>query len=246
MYGTVHARELAEKGSDALVSYRSALERNGAEVVLLSPDQTGRGRRPLVDGLDGLLIPGGDDMDPALYGEKPDPLLEGFDTDFDRFELEVVRQARDRKLPVLGICRGHQLFNVHRGGALYQDIPARHPAGGKVVHRLKKDGAYVPAYHQIRLRKGSLLRRLLGRARLKVNSFHHQSVRTLGRGVIAAAESEDGVVEASELSARGQAGAEGFYLGLQFHPEKALDGSPEMNVIFKAFVAAARGRAAER
>jgi putative glutamine amidotransferase len=235
LYAAKNAADLEANGPDILINYRRALERNGAETVVLDPAQSPAELASRLETLDGLLIPGGDDIDPALYGAKPDPLLESFDTSFDRFELDMVGRAREKKLPVLGICRGHQLLNVSRGGSLVQDIPTRFPTKTPVVHRKKVDGKAVPVYHDITLKKKSVLENLFGKDRLTVNSYHHQAVGRLGRGLTAVAWSDDGSVEAIEETAPHSP----FYLGIQFHPEKMHDEAPQMDRIFQAFIAAA-------
>jgi putative glutamine amidotransferase len=181
--------------------------------------------------VDGLLLVGGDDVDPAIYGaERPD-LCEEFDRERDDFEIALVRAAAERGVPLLGVCRGLQVMNVALGGTLLEDVPALVP--GALVHRLDgKDGS-----HEISVSEGSRLHALLGAAALDVNSHHHQSLaRTAGRLAVVA-RSPDGVVEAAEDAAHP------FLLGVQWHPERMATADSTRR-LFLGLVRAAAARGA--
>ena len=186
-----------------------------------------------LDGLDGLLLTGGDDVAPARYGEPADSTVVEVNPERDAFELGLVAEARRRGLSILGICRGVQVLNVACGGSLVQDIPSQVP--GALEHRFK-----APEYdsfflaHELWLERDTLVERLM-RERLsdadacEVNSRHHQSVKRVASGFVVSATAPDGVVEAIEdPSAR-------FCLGVQWHPETFWR-TGEFRPLFEAFV----------
>jgi putative glutamine amidotransferase len=162
----------------------------------------------LLDRVDGLLFSGGPDLDPGVYGHERHPEL-GPDVDraSDEYELAVLAAATERDLPVLGICRGMQALNVSRGGTLHQHLPDRSDLGHD------QGSAYFEPAHGVSVAVGSLLHRLAGAATLDVNSFHHQAVDRLGRGLEVCAVAPDATVEALwDPAAR-------FCLGVQWHAE---------------------------
>lgn len=191
--------------------------------------------RALFEKLDGLCLPGGVDVDPAEYGESSHPDLGAVDSPRDRTELLLARWALDADLPVLGICRGIQLLNVAAGGTLYQHIPAQLPATQRHDYRLQ-DSAWDTATHEVRIEPDSKLAAAVGRAALRTNSFHHQSVKDVARGFRPTAWSEDGVVEAIEADDKP------FAVAVQWHPEGMFRSDVYSRHIFEAFVAACKNR----
>jgi len=177
----------------------------------------------LVDSIDGLLIPGGGDIHPSFYGERPGGHLKGVYREKDFLDLTLVRKARSKGIPVLGICRGAQVINVAFGGTLYQHLKHR---GVDHVQGLP----YEYPTHEIRILEGSFLHKLVGKETLKVNSFHHQAVKELGEGLKAVAWAPDGVIEAVE--------GEGFLLGLQPHIEWLWRSDETWKKVFRAFIEA--------
>ncbi len=207
-------------------AYARALDEAGA-VPLLLPLQDDPGA--LLDRLDGLLIPGGDDfLPPRPYppGVRFEPVPEA-QLAFDRALLVAAWQAR---LPLLGLCYGMQMLVLERGGSLHYDLATDVPEAGE--HLLREPDAR----HAVRLEPSSRLAGIFGMERMPVNSRHHQAVAAPGDGLRVCARAEDGVVEAVE----GQGGA--FVLGVQWHPE-SLD-TAHRRALFGAFVAACRARAA--
>lgn len=189
------------------VVYDLAIARAGGRAVPLRPGP--KAPEALVAGLDGLLLTGGGDVDPELYGE-PDLTAQLVDRARDDFELALVRAALDRGVPILGICRGLQLLDVAFGGTL-RSIRADEALDR--VHGLRIDRV---GGHEVRLRPGTRLAGILGRERLRVSSFHGQAVAKVGEGLVVAAEAPDGGVEALERP-------DGpLVLGVQWHPELAL------------------------
>lgn len=158
----------------------------------------------------GLMLTGGEDVDPSYYGAPPHPKLEETDAARDAVELALYRAARERRLPILAICRGIQLVNVAEGGTLYQDLPTEHPSS--VAH------AGTNARHGLRVEPGSLLERVAGHP-ARVNSRHHQAVKDLGPPLRAVAWAEDGVIEGVEFLDA----AAGWLLGVQWHPEDDVE-----------------------
>lgn len=214
--------------------YRDAVSSWGAEIVPLTPSDPASETAARLQRIDGLLIPGGDDVDPMLYGERPHPKLEKVNRVFDEFELTALETAEKRGIPVLGICRGHQIMNVFRGGTLWQDIPAQAASESGVPHRLRIDGHSAICTHTIRIEPESLLAELLSSPTVEVNSYHHQAVKKLGNGLRITASSVDGIVEAIETTSGP------FFTGVQFHPEKMLPDRAEFGRLFETFVDAAR------
>jgi putative glutamine amidotransferase len=180
---------------------------------------------------DGLILTGGVDIDPARYGEAPSERLGTVNAERDAFEAALLEEALARDVPVLGICRGHQLFNVVHGGSLLQHIEEREP------HRARRgeDGSIASGWHEVTLRPGTILAGVLGGEPLRVNSRHHQAVtpERLAPGLNVAATTEDGVVEALEDPSKRWA------VSVQWHPERAEMGEAP-RALFEAFVAACR------
>jgi putative glutamine amidotransferase len=207
--------------------YVRAVEKAGGVPLLLAPSPAGEIASRL-DAVDGLMLTGGDDVDPSLYGEAPHPTTR-CTRERDDFELALVREALDRDLPLLAICRGQQVLNVALGGTLVQDIPDQVPEAG--AHKLKGVARWEIA-HEVEVAPGTRLRAIVGTDVLAVNSFHHQSVRDVGRGLVVSARSRDGIIEGVELADRR------FVVGVQWHPEAMWNQEPDHQELFRAFVEA--------
>lgn len=178
-----------------------------------------------LDLLDGLILTGGnEDVSPLLYGENPVKEIESVSRERDRFEISLVRRAFDRKMPVLAICRGMQVMNVAMGGSLYQDIFSQVP--GALGH-YPKGQPVDTLFHEVRLEKDSGLGRLFKAETIRVNSFHHQAVKTVADGFRPTAFSTDGIIEAMEF--QGDVSA----LGVQWHPEDLTVNYPEFLGLFR-------------
>lgn len=217
----------------AVDRYRAALERAGATVIEWDVRElAGADPASALSAVDGLLLPGGGDIDPALFGQRPHPMLGQVSAARDAVELPLARQAMSGGLPVLGICRGIQVLAVAAGGSLWQDIPSAFPDADPHIRR-EADGTIDrrALLHQVRAE--GLLAEIHGRTGCRVNSVHHQAVSDPG-DLIATAWSGDGLVEGIE--GRG----EGFVLGVQWHPEELWEGDPLYLGPFVALVEAAR------
>lgn len=176
--------------------------------------------------LDGIVISGGADIDPSQYGEALlDEKWRGY-SPRDHFEIALFHEARKQKKPILGICRGHQLINVALGGSLYQDISSQRPQS--LTHRDQEK--YDKLGHGLRVHPGTRLAGIIGAGEHKINSVHHQAIKTLAKELNATAFAEDGIIEAVE--------GEGC-LGVQWHPEWMQE-QESAQAIFKDLVERAR------
>ena len=217
------------------LKYLRAIEAAGGIPVVMPPLHLDA-VQPLLDRLNGVCLSGGPDLDPAEYATSRHPKLGPTEPDLDRFELAIARAADARGLPILAICRGMQAINVARGGTLIQHLPDRPDAS--IAHRQKLSGDRV--VHAVDIEPGTQLHGILGRRRVRVNSFHHQAVRKLGRGLHAVAWAPDDVVEGIE------APGSRFLVGVQWHAECLADRRPQQAALFEAFVDAARDEAGTR
>jgi putative glutamine amidotransferase len=201
------------------MTYLRAIEEAGGLPVVLPPLGDAEA---FLDRLDGVCLSGGPDLDPDAYG-APERHAELGPTEpgLDAFELALARAADARGLPLLGVCRGAQALNVARGGTLHQHLPG---------HRQIEPATATT--HTVHVEPNTQLERVMGSGVLRVNSFHHQAVDRLGRGLTAVAAAADGTIEAIE------GGGPRFVLGVQWHAE-GLVGHPRHRALFEALVAAA-------
>ena len=237
---TVHGPEQAAREDPAWASfdtYLAAVRRAGGEPVALDPTASEAERHEALAAMDGLLLPGGADLDPALYGEAPHPAV-AVEAARDDLELAAWSAARERGVPVLGVCRGLQAINVFSGGGLVQHLEG---------HDFP---AVAPQAHALQLDPASRLAKILGETEpllsTEVNSYHHQAVRPadLAPGLVASAVAphQDGeLVEALEA-----ADGDDWLLGVQFHPERPEFIGPEFERLWRAFVDAARATSGRR
>ncbi len=197
-------------------TYLQSLERVGLAPVLVTPAHSVESIASIIADCDGLVLSGGGDMDPARWGEAPLPGLDEVSPERDAMEVAALDEALARDLPVLGICRGCQVVNVYFGGTLYQDLDTQRP--GNVEHR--QSVGWDRTQHEVVVAEGSKLAGVLGAGPLRVNSFHHQAVRDVGRGLVATA-TVDGLVEAVESPERG------WLVAVQWHPERHAGDAPD-------------------
>lgn len=212
--------------------YVEAVLQAGGLPVLLPPLTDPRALRALYERLDGVLLAGGDDIDPSRYGETPHPKLGPVSPERDTAELQLARWAFADGKPLLGICRGMQVINVARGGTLWQDLPSDHPEG--LDHYASATRRRWEAIvHPVKLAEDARLTRLLGATTIGFNSLHHQAVKRLGAGLRVVGRAPDGVVEAIEGD------GEAFVAGVQGHPETLWQVTePRWRRLFAAFVVA--------
>jgi putative glutamine amidotransferase len=214
-------------------SYVDAVIAAGGVPVLIPLGLDEVALRGLLARLDGLLLTGGGDIAGEHYASAYPDLIFDVDSDRDRVELFLAREAMAADKPLLAICRGHQVLNVALGGTLYEDVLRLMPSA------IKHDywGQYPRTFlsHEVTVCAGSALARHLGQTRARVNSLHHQGVRDLAPGLVASAHAPDGLIEGVEAPDRR------FALGVQWHPENLIHDAPMLS-LFRGLVEAAGGR----
>lgn len=220
-----------ETGSVKLYSgyYNAIVKAGGLPFVI--PCIGGGYAQDIVTRIDGLLITGGQDVDPAIFGEQPHPMLGRVNPCRDEIEIALCKEAAKRDIPVFGICRGCQLMNIAAGGDIYQDVPSQTDKDKLICHSQSAPKWF--GIHEITIVEGTLLSRIIGTDGCRVNSFHHQAARRAGRSLRAAAYAPDGIIEALEAQDKR------FFLGVQWHPEHMYEKDERMFMLFKAFVNAA-------
>ena len=215
--------------------YSEAVEAAGGAPVHISLIPQSAYIASIMDHLDGVLLPGSDsDVDPLRYGRDPHPALGSVHPMKDETDFLVLDQLEKRNTPLLAICFGMQILNVHRGGTLIQDIPKQMPEAMKHDQGLPRDRRS----HQVRLLEGSMLSVLANGTGAPVNSHHHQAIETVGRDLVATAWTSDGLVEALEDSR-----ADRFVVGVQWHPEYGWRDDDFSQALFTRFVSEARRHA---
>jgi len=200
-----------------------ALEAAGADVRFVDPARSDDDPEALTASAAGVLVLGGADIDPALYGQPAADGLYGVDARADAFELALIAAAMESGTPLLGICRGMQLLNVARGGTLVQDL------GPGTIHRDDADGRTMPE-HEVRVLPGTLLGGVYTADTLSVRSGHHQAVDSVGRWLRVSAEAPDGTIEAIEAP-------DSWTLGVQWHPEDPQADAGQLAALMTEFVA---------
>ena len=221
--------------------YIVGIERPGATALLVTPAHRSASRERLLDMADALMLSGGEDIAPQRYGAEPGLHLGIVNHERDEMELEVLRGALERGMPILGICRGMQLLNVALGGTLIQDLPSE--KGGEIRH--KQEGSLLSRTHLASVEPGSRLHGIFGNPDFCINSFHHQALDRVAAPLRVVARAEDGIVEAVESAEHP------WLCGVQWHPERGEaelmedPRDPDRRLLW-AFVDAARGYAAGR
>lgn len=211
-------------------SYLRALENAGLVPVVVAPLRDAHGAEHLLRVMDGLLLTGGEDVDPAHYGEGPHSRLGRVAAERDRTELALVAAARRMALPTLAICRGVQLLNVALGGSLIQDVPSQRPSD--IAH--DPDAGRSTRVHEVIVEPGSRMAAALGAERVLVNSFHHQALNRVAPELRVTGKAVDGVIEAVETPADHAWWA----VGVQWHPEELVETPEEWDrALFAAFAA---------
>ena len=214
--------------------YLRAIEELGGVPLILPLTGDRALQQRLLKGLDGLLLTGsGPDLPPGLYGERQRFRYRVMSQQRYEFELGMARLAADAGLPTLGICGGMQAINVALGGSLVQDIPSQISAA--LPHRAP--GPATRLSHSVQVAPRSLLRRIVGQAKIRVNSSHHQSVNRLASSLVASAVAPDGIIEAIEANVSRR---HPFLLGVQWHPEFLYERYAIQRRLFLAFLRAAR------
>lgn len=208
-------------------AYVSALESAGLIPLIVPPLSNETAADSIIDSVSGLVLTGGEDVDPARYGEMRHEKVISVNAERDATEAALITAAKRRRTPVFAICRGIQILNVALGGTLVQDIPSQFDT--TIGH--DEDSPRDSRAHEIKIEPGSLIAMAVGTEHCSVNSFHHQSVKRVAEGMRVTARSPDGVIEGLESSDE-----DWWVMGVQWHPEEMTD-SPEPwdRGLFKAF-----------
>ena len=209
-----------------LPGYMEGVAEAGGIPLMLPLTEDGEDISRLLDSIDGILLTGGHDVHPSVYGEEPVPECGAVCRERDAMESELLKQALKRDIPVLGICRGIQFLNAYLGGTLYQDLPTERPSGTE--HHQKPP--YDIPVHRVSVEKASGLSRLLNTDSLSVNSYHHQAIKEKADSLKTMAISEDGIIEAVEMPDKR------FVWAVQWHPEFSLRRDLSSRKIFEEFV----------
>lgn len=207
-------------------NYIKAVELGGGLPILI-PTLLNEEMDRYLDLIDGLILSGGEDIDPTLYGQEPILELGELCPERDPFEMKFFAKALERKIPILGICRGFQIINVALGGTLYQDIKVQQGSG---FNHLNLVDTVDTLEHEVTLMQNSKLYQIMGKDRLMVNSLHHQAVNKVGENLKVVGLSFDHIVEALEYE------GEPFVLGVQWHPEDLVVKDGYFLELFKAFM----------
>lgn len=207
-------------------AYLDALQPLGLAPVLVTPAHSIEAVESLLAACDGLVLSGGGDIDPIHFGQAPSPHLDYVLPARDAVEFAALRIALEREIPILGICRGCQVMNVHLGGTLYQDLGSDRP--GSAGHR---QDTWTDRVHTIDVTHGSRLHEAIGSNKLKVNTFHHQAIDAVAAPLDVTAIADDGVIEAVEV--RGHPWA----VAVQWHPERHEASAPDTDPDRRLFAA---------
>lgn len=202
-------------------AYVDAIVKCGGNPVIMTPRER-QDIEDMAEIFDGLLVTGGDDLEPTLYNQIPHPLTKSDDYGLDLMDLQLIRHFFRFSKPILGICRGIQAINVALGGTLYQDIPSEYPSVREEGHSGDETN---PNYHLVYFEKNTYGEQVFGRV-TRVNSYHHQNIKVLGKELMVSGVSEDGLIEAVQANQ---------LFAVQWHPEKMQDIEEQMQ-LFKDFV----------
>lgn len=236
---TTTFRTVESTGHTSFATYApniTAVEKAGGVPILIPVGLQEETLRAIYDRLDGVLLPGGGDIDPANYGQARHEKTANIDVLRDNTEITLARWAAAEDRPVLGICRGHQVFNVALGGSLIQDIPDA--VGTLLLHDTGTTQPRGTRPHSVRIDPASRLAHVIGQTEVQVNSLHHQAIERAASDLCITAYAADGVIEAAEIPDRR------FALTVQWHPEDLAPEDPTMQRLFDAFVDSARSTAA--
>ena len=219
--------EIAEDGKVSLnYAYTHAVETAGGIPLVLPCTEDEALLQELATLCHGFVFSGGEDIEPARYGEEKLPQCGEQALRRDAFDFAMFEKALATGKPILGICRGSQLINVALGGTLWQDLPSQQPS--EICH-VQKEGQFDHS-HDVNILPDTPLAAIVGKNRLTINSFHHQAAKVLGKGLQVMATADDGIVEATYLPEHP------FLLALQWHPERLCDIDADARALFRCFI----------
>lgn len=208
-------------------TYITAVSGSGGVPFVLAKIEDDTKVKAQVDAIDGLVLTGGDDIDPSLFGEDPHQKLGNIEPGRDAYEAKLIEYALEQNKPVLAICRGAQILNISEGGTMYQDIYDQ-IEGNVMQHTQIAPRDYLS--HTINIAKGTKLRDIIGTEEVKTNSFHHQANNLPADGYVVSARSNDGVVEAMESKHHE------FVMAIQWHPEGSYKTDETSQKLFNKFI----------
>jgi putative glutamine amidotransferase len=221
--------QISEKKVHVNRDYMQAIMEAGGIPIAIPFLSNNTALQQLVHACDGLLLSGGEDLDPQMYGEDPHPALDVIVPERDDLEMRVLRLFLEQDKPIFAICRGCQILNVAMGGDLYQDLPSQ--KSSDVNHNQKAPRDYP--YHSIAIKQESLLFRVLQAEKIRVNTYHHQAAKQVKAPLVVSAVAADGVIEAIESTLHT------YVLGVQWHPEgMAISHDPHAKRLFSVFIEA--------
>lgn len=213
--------------------YIEAVADLGGVPMLLAKNDNKETIKEQVESLDALYLTGGNDINPSTYGEEPHPNLEAVEHGRDEYEIEIIKHAFSKGIPILGICRGSQLLNSLTDGSMYQDLDSQYEGDGLIQHKQKSGREYLQ--HSLLIKEGSKLHKIVGKDKIRVNSHHHQANKEVDpKDFIVSGRAPDGVIEAFESP------GETFIMGLQFHPEDSYKFDEPSRKILEAFISEAQ------
>jgi putative glutamine amidotransferase len=211
-------------------AYSEAVKAGGGIPLLIPLGLSDEDLLTVVERVDGLVLPGGGDIEPTFYRGNQHHALRDIDRDRDRVEIFVAQQAIRLEKPLLAICRGHQVLNVALGGSMWEDLASQRP--NSINHDYFDNGPRTDLPHTVELKSGSRLAKILGRETTPVNSLHHQGVRDIAPDLVVSAVAPDGLVEGLEVAGHP------FAVAVQWHPENLVGNDPAMLALFEALAAA--------
>lgn len=229
LIGIVPLMDYSKESMWMLPGYMEGVIQAGGIPIMLPLTDDAATLSQLVDTCDGILITGGQDVSPALYGETIRPECKELCPERDRMEQVLVDLAVRADKPLLGICRGIQILNAVLGGTLYQDLPTQHPSD--VEHHMTPP--YDRLGHTVSFPAGSPLEQVIGQKAMAVNSYHHQAIKGLSSSLLPMAVAEDGIIEAVFMPGRK------FVWAVQWHPEFSYKVDENSRKLFSAFTEAA-------
>jgi putative glutamine amidotransferase len=209
-------------------SYIEAIKAAGGIPLLIPLGLSEEELQVIFQRLDGVLLPGGGDIEPNVYNGRSDVAMHDVDGQRDRTEIFMTRAAIDKRKPILGICRGIQVFNVALGGTLWEDIVSLVPEASN--HDMPEGLPSNYLAHEVTVKSESILARAMGVTERRVNSMHHQAVRDLAPDLVVTATAPDGVIEGVEVPDHP------FAVGVQWHPENLVNDDPAMLSLFEGLV----------
>ena len=213
--------------------YIEAVTDLGGVPMLLAKNDSKETIKRQVESLDGLYLTGGKDINPSTYDEEPHSKLEAVEHGRDEYEIEIIKHAFKRGIPILGICRGSQLLNSLTDGTMYQDLESQYEGDSLIQHKQKSDRDYLQ--HSLLIEEGSRLHKIIGKDKIRVNSHHHQANKEVdNKDFIVSGRASDGVIEAFEGT------GDTFIMGLQFHPEDSYKFDEPSKKILEAFISEAQ------